>query len=352
MYKIPCVLMRAGTSKGVFFHKDDLPRDSSERDSLLLKILGSPSKHQIDGIGGGDPLTSKVAIISRSTAVDVDIDYFFAQISIDKPIVNTQVNCGNILSGVGPFAIDTGLIKVTEDKTTVRIRNVNTGMIVHATVMTDAGKTRYEGTTAIAGVPGTASPVYLDFKNCVGKVTGKLLPTGNPINRINKIYVSCVDSAMPVVFVNAKSFGKTGYESKIELETDIQFMNELENLRIEAAKLLHLNPRIIIPKIALVSPARDGGMICSRYFTPTTCHSTYPITGGICLSTACFIDESIANSISHISENKSLISIEHPEGKLDIHLEVTFSNQEMNVTKAEIVRTCRPLFSGYVYIKN
>ena len=235
MMKIPCMMFRGGTSKGPFFLKADLPSDVSLRDQLLLRLMGSPHARQIDGIGGGDSLSSKVAIVGPSERDDADIDYLLCQVHINEPIVETTLNCGNMLSAVAPFAIEKGLVKATDPETVVRIYNENTGVVVLATVQTPSGVITYEGDVAIDGVPGTAAPIKLSFINSVGSKTGKLLPTGNVIDDIEGIPVSCVDVAVPMVITYAQAMGKTGLESKSELDSDKIFMEKLEELRRASA---------------------------------------------------------------------------------------------------------------------
>lgn len=236
MLKIPCTLMRAGTSKGAFFIKSDLPSAVEERNTLLLKLMGSPDLRQIDGIGGGDPLSSKVGIISKSDLETADVNFLFAQVLLDKPEVNTQVNCGNILSAVAPFAIEKGLVKTTDPETTVRIYNENTGVIVTAKVQTPNGNITYNGDFSIDGVPGKGSPIYLNFANVIGKMTGKLFPTGNMLDLIDGIEVSCLDVSIPVIFISANALGIRGNESKEALEADKKLLSLIENIRLSIIK--------------------------------------------------------------------------------------------------------------------
>lgn len=358
MLKIPCILYRGGTSKGPFFLKSDLPADPKVRDDILLSLMGSPHIRQIDGIGGGNSLTSKVAIVSPSKRDDVDVDYLLCQIHIDKAIVETTLNCGNMLSAVGPFAIEQGLVKTGEKETIVRIFNENTGVIVHATVQTPRGKVSYEGDTAIDGVPGKAAPIKLSFLNAVGSKTKKLLPTGNVVDIINGIPVSCIDVAVPMVIIAAKDMNKTGYETKEELDGDAQFLKQLEDLRKAAALKMGLGnvSKSISPKICLVAPPKHGGTITSRYFTPFDLHSSHAVSGGLCLAAACLIENSVANQFTKIKlddvvTTEKEIKIEHPSGNLITSVLIVKNGNDIDFPKASFIRTARPLFEGNVLVQ-
>ncbi len=359
MFKIPCTLYRGGTSKGPFFLKSDLPADTKARDEILLSLMGSPHIRQIDGIGGGNSLTSKVAIVSPSKRPDADVDYLLCQIHIDKAIVETTLNCGNMLSGVGPFAIEKGLVEPGAKETIVRIFNENTGVIVHATVQTPEGIVNYEGDTAIDGVPGTAAPIKLSFLNAVGSKTKKLLPTGNVIDVINGISVSCVDVAVPMVIIDAKDMNKTGYETKEVLDSDVNFLKKLEEIRKAAALKMRLGDvsKSISPKICMVAPPKHGGTITSRYFTPFDLHSSHAVSGGLCLAAACLIEGSVANHYTKIKiEDKASaekeITIEHPSGNIITSVLVVKNGSEIDFPKASFIRTARPLFEGNVIVQN
>ncbi|MCF8964919.1 4-oxalomesaconate tautomerase [Providencia rettgeri] len=349
MKKIPCTLMRGGTSKGVFLLADSLPKDTQQRDELILAIMGSGHALQIDGIGGGSPQTSKVAIISSSTHPDADIDYLFAQVSITERIVDTAPNCGNILCAVGSFAIEKGLVPITGKTTTVRVRNVNTNTFVNSTVQTPDGHVDYDGDTEIANVPGHAAPVALTFLNASGTKTGKLLPTGHAIDTIEGIDVSCIDMAMPVVLIDAPQLNKTGYETAEQLESDTEFMQKLETIRIKAGAAMGLGDvsKKVIPKPILISPAIHGGTINVRYFMPHKCHGALAVTGAIAIATSTIVPNSITQQYVHSVDMKN-IAIEHLSGKFDVSL-----NQQGNSPEelqASIIRTARKLFEGDVYV--
>ena len=357
MIKIPCMQFRGGTSKGPFFLESDLPSDKNYRDKLLLRIMGSPDIRQIDGIGGANSLSSKVVLISPSEKEGVDIDYLLCQVHVDKPIVETTLNCGNMLSAVGPFAIEKGLVKTTDPETTVRIYNKNTGVIMIATMQTPGGNITYKGDTAIDGVLGTAAPIKLTFIKSVGAKTGKLLPTGNVIDNIDGTPVSCVDVAVPMVITYAEAMGKTGYESKFELDSDKAFMLNLEKLRKSAALKMGLGDvsESISPKICMVSKSRHGGSITSRYFTPFDCHDAHAVSGSLCLAAACLIEKSVAHNVAKpIVLEKTLfeqkVIIEHPSGSIQTSIEVDKSKDTLDFPRASFVRTARPLFKGDVFI--
>jgi len=268
--RIPCVLMRGGTSRGPFFLASDLPADAAARDAVLLAVMGSPHEYQVDGIGGANPLTSKVAIISKSKHPEADVDYLFAQVLVDERRVDTKPNCGNMLVAVGPFAIEAGLVPARPGETTVRIFNVNTESLVESIVQTPGGKVTYAGDASIDGVGGTAAPVKINFKSAIGAVTGKLLPTGRPLDVIDGVEVSCVDVAMPMVLMPAGQLGKTGHESATELDADKELFMRMEAIRRKAGELMGMGDvsRMVVPKIGMLAAPRQGGTITSRYFVP------------------------------------------------------------------------------------
>lgn len=351
--RIPCVLMRGGTSKGPYFLTSDLPDDVPTRDKVLLAAMGSPDKRQIDGIGGADTLTSKVAMISKSKRPDADVDYLFAQVSIEKAFVDTSPNCGNIISGVGPFAIEQGLVKAQDGETTVRIFNVNTNAIVHAAIKTPGGVVTYDGDTAIDGAPGTAAPISLNFVSAVGSKTGKLLPTGRPKDIVDGIEVSCVDVAMPMVVARAEAFGKTGYETKAELDADRAMLARMEAVRQKASHLMGMGDATgkVVPKFCLIAKPRDGGAITSRYFVPHNCHATHAVTGGLCLAATCVVPGTVAEGIAVLPPGpRRTIVIEHPSGKLGTEFEFHGTAEKPDIRRAAFIRTARRLFEGHILV--
>lgn len=351
MQRIPCVLMRGGTSKGPVFLAWDLPTGIQERDELLLDLMGSGHELEIDGIGGGSPQTSKVAIVSPSLHADADVDYLFVQVMVAERRVDTAPNCGNMLCAVGPFAIEQGLVKARGDLTQVRIRNLNTGTFVNADVQTPGGQVNYEGDTAIDGVPGTAAPVQLTFLDAAGSKTGKLFPTGQARDLIDGIPVTCIDMAMPMVLVEAGQLGKRGDETPAELDSDSDFLKRLESLRLQAGLAMGLGDVSdkVIPKPVLVSRPLAGGTLSVRYFMPHKCHRALAITGSIGLATACVTPGSIvAELLGNRSDARpTSVRIEHPSGGIDVVLAYTGKNGE--TIRASVVRTARRLFSGTVY---
>ncbi len=350
--RIPCVLMRGGTSKGPFFLRSDLPEDDATRDAVLLAAMGSPDILQTNGIGAATPLTSKVAMVSLSERDDADLDYLFAQVSLDQPVVDTNPNCGNMLSGVGPFGIEAGLIKAEDPETTIRIYNVNTQTLIEAIIQTPGGQVTYEGDAAIDGVPGTAAPVILNFLNAAGSKCDSMLPTGNAKDIIDGIEVSCVDVAMPMVLVKAEDMGKTGYESKEELDSDKAFYEKLESIRQKASPLMGLGDAAgkVIPKFGIVTPPKNGS-ITARYFVPFSCHAAFAVTGSCCIASAAVTPGTVANDVAKIgNDKKQTVSIEHPSGKIDVNVEFEMPGDVPDVKRVGIIRTCRRLFEGHVMI--
>ena len=351
--QIPCVIMRGGTSRGPFFLTSDLPADVSTRDAVLLSVMGSPHEIQVDGIGGSHSVTSKVAMISKSKQPDADVDYLFAQVQINERVVDTKPNCGNMLVAVGPFAIQAGLVPAKSGETTVRIFNVNTQSLVEAIVQTPGGQVTYEGNAAIDGVPGTAAPVGINFKSAVGAVTGKMLPTGRPLDVIDGVAASCVDIAMPVVLMRAADFGKTGHEAAVELDADRALFERMEAIRRKAGALMGMGDvsRNVVPKIALVSQPRSGGTIASRYFVPETCHKSHPVTGTVCIAAACAISGTVAAQIAPLPRApQGAVTIEHPSGRISVDLDVELDRDPPVIRRAALIRTARRIFQGEVLV--
>lgn len=353
--KIPCVIMRGGTSRGPFFHLSDLPADIDTRDAVLLSVMGSPHEIQVDGIGGSHSVTSKVAIISKSQRPGADVDYLFAQVEINDKRVDTKPNCGNMLVAVGPFAIDQGLIAAKDGETPVRIYNVNTQSMVEAIVQTPAGEVTYEGAATIDGVPGTGAPVGINFTATIGSVTKKLLPTGRPLDSIDGVQASCVDVAMPVILMRAEAFGKTGYETADELDADGALFVRMEAIRLKAGEMMGLGDvaKSVVPKISLLAKPRHGGTISSRFFVPYACHKAHPVTGTVCLASACAIPGTVAEElVGRLEAPQGIIEIEHPSGKIAIDLDADFTHGRQELRRAALIRTARRIFEGKVYVPN
>ncbi len=351
--KIPCVIMRGGTSRGPFFQWADLPADTPTRDAVLLAVMGSPHEIQVDGIGGANSVTSKVAIISQSTRPDADVDYLFAQVEINEQRVDTKPNCGNMLVAVGPFAIEQGLVAANDGETPVRIFNVNTQSTIEAIVQTPGGAVTYEGIAAIDGVRGTAAPVGINFAATIGSVTKKLLPTGRPLDVIDGVEVSCVDVAMPVVWMRAEALGKTGYETAAEIDADKALFARMEAIRLKAGVLMGMGDvaKSVTPKMGLLAKARHGGLISSRFFVPYACHKAHPVTGTVCLASSCTIPGTVAqHMVGPLKAPQGIVEIEHPAGKIAIDLDADFSNGQQSLRRAALVRTARRVFDGYVHV--
>jgi 4-oxalomesaconate tautomerase len=348
---IRCMQMRGGTSKGAYFLASDLPADTNERDDLLLRVMGSPDPRQIDGIGGAHPLTSKVAVVCPSSTEGVDVDYLFLQVVVDQPVVTDKQNCGNILAGIGPFAVERGLVAARPEQTSVRIRMVNTDSIVTATFPTPDGMPRYSGDTMIDGVPGTAAPIVLNFED---DGPGKnVLPTGNITDTFDGITVTCVDNGMPVVVVAASSFGKTGYESINELEGDEELNKTVQELRLEAGKAMGLGDvsGTTVPKISLVaSPKSDGGTISTRTFIPVRVHESIGVLGAVSVGTAVMLPGAVGSDLAVMPpEGSHRLSIEHPSGALQVEVELDATTTPPKVLRSGVVRTARKLFDGTVF---
>lgn len=346
--RIPCVLMRGGTSRGPFFLEQDLPAEPAARDRVLLAAMGSPHLLQLDGLGGGNSLTSKVAIVSRSSRPDADIDYLFAQVAVERAHVDLGPNCGNMLSAVGPFAIEAGLVPARDGETPVRIHNRNTGALVEATVQTPGGIVAYDGATAIDGVAGTAAPIKLNFLEAIGSKTGALLPTGSARSEIDGIPVTLVDYATPMLLLRAADLGLAGDETPAELDADPALLARLEQLRREAGRRMGLGDVAgrVIPKVGVLSPARRGGSLTSRYFTPDRCHRSHAVTGALCVAAASRLAGSVAAEMLAPGTG-SLVTVEHPSGAIQIDLALDTAGQ---VASASLVRTARRIFEGHVIV--
>lgn len=351
---VRCMLMRGGTSKGAYFLADDLPKEPKARDRLLLAVMGSPDARQVDGLGGAHPLTSKVAIVSRAAAPGADIDFLFCQVGIDKPLVDTTPNCGNILAGVGPFAIERGLIAAKDPETRVRIRTINTGTLAEALIETPGGHVNYDGGARIDGVPGTAAPIAIDFLDAAGSVCGALLPTGNAVDRVVGIDVTLIDNGMPVIVLRAADLGRTGYESRDVLNADRDLKARLEEIRLAAGPLMNLGDvrSKVVPKIALVAPPKSGGHLCTRSFIPHECHAAIGVFAAVTVATACVLPGSPAAAVARVPAGRvKTLSVEHPTGEFSVRLEVGGTAEQPIVERAGLLRTARVLFDGTAFAR-
>ncbi|MET3427911.1 4-oxalomesaconate tautomerase [Actinoplanes tereljensis] len=343
---VRCMMLRGGTSRGLFFEAADLPAGVEERDDLLLRLMGTPDPRQIDGLGGSTSLTSKVAVISRSEHPSADIDYLFLQLGVDEPTVSDRQNCGNILAGVGPFAVERGLVPVSGDETSVRIRMVNSDSVAVATFATPQGRVEYRGGVAISGVPGTASPVILGFTDTEGSATGSLLPTGQVRDTIDGIDVTCVDNGMPVVLALAESFGLTGYESHVELSKDQPLLDRIDAFRRKAGQLMGLGDPAgtSVPKTVLLAPPRDGGQLSTRSFIPVQPHTSVGVLAAISVVTGMLLPGAVGHELT-TDWPTSRIDVEHPTG----HLLVDVVVDGGAVVRSGVVRTARKLFDGVAF---
>ena len=349
---IPCTLMRGGTSKGLYFHADDLPGERALRDRVLLAAMGSPDVRQIDGLGGAHPLTSKVAVISRSTRRDADVDYLFLQVVVDRAEVSDSQNCGNILAGVGPWAIENGLVPVTGPATPVRIHMVNTGSTAVALVPTPQGAVEYEGSTRIDGVPGAAAPIALEFLDVAGSSCGALLPTGNAIDTVDGIDVTCIDNGMPVIILRASALGVTGAETPAQLESNVTLAAKIEDIRLKMGPRMNLGDvtRKTVPKMCLVSAPRNGGSIATATFIPHRVHEAIGVLGAVSVATACVIPGSVASQLARRGEvSGPRIEVEHPTGFFTVDVEIEVA-QDIVVRRAMLLRTARKLMRGDVFV--
>jgi len=346
---VRCMWMRGGTSKGGYFLASDLPADTAERDAFLLAVMGSPDPRQIDGMGGADPLTSKVAVVSKSERPGVDVDYLFLQVFVDQAIVTDSQNCGNILAGIGPFAIERDLVAASDGETEVAIHMVNTGQTAIARIATPGGKVTYAGEARIDGVPGTAAAVPLTFMDTAGSSCGALLPTGNAVDVIDGVEVTLIDNGMPCVVMRAADMGIAGTETREELEANETLRAKLESIRLKAGPLMNLGDvtKASVPKMTMVSAPSNGGAISTRTFIPHRCHASIGVLGAVSVATACLLPGSPAAALAVIPDGpRKALAVEHPTGEMTVIADVDATG---TVTSAAILRTARKLFDGIVF---
>jgi 4-oxalomesaconate tautomerase len=348
---IPCIVIRGGTSKGLYFQASDLPADIATRDAVLLAAMGSPDAREIDGMGGAHTLTSKVAIVSPPTREDADVDYLFLQVVVDEPRVDPSQNCGNLLAGIGPYCIEQGLIPAKDGHTDIRIHMVNTASIAIARIETPHGRVRYDGSARIDGVPGTAAPIPLEFLDIAGSSCGALLPTGRVRDRIEGIDVTCIDNGMPVVVAKAADFGQTGYESPKHLEADADLKRRVEQVRLACGPMMGLGDvaRKTVPKVCLVAPPAQGGAVSTRNFIPHRVHEAIGVLGAVSVATACVIPGSVGAEVARVRPSGSL-EVEHPTGFFTVDLDVEVDGADVIVHRAALLRTARTLMRGEVFV--
>ncbi|MDD0810646.1 4-oxalomesaconate tautomerase [Curvibacter sp. RS43] len=354
---IPCLFMRGGTSKGPFFLETDLPTDLPTRDRVLLSVMGSPDKRQIDGLGGAHPLTSKVGIVRASTTPGVDLDFLFAQLQPDKDTVDTTPNCGNMLAAVVPFALERGLVQTQGDSSTFRVLTLNTDMQCDITVQTPQGPNgqryvEYAGNARIDGAPGSSAPITINFLDTAGSVAPGLLPTGRVLDVIDGVAVTCIDNGMPLVIFKAADVGRTGYESVAELNADTELKARIERLRIAAGHAMGLGdvtPKNY-PKMTLIAPPRDGGALSTRSFIPHVCHDAIGVLAAVTVGTACVLQGSVCDGVAVVPDGASKkVSVEHPTGEFSVELATEPAADAPGgqaVTKAALLRTARLLMRG------
>ncbi len=352
---IPYMQFRGGSSKGLYFDARDLPVDIDHRNQILLDAMGRDAR-QIDGLGGAHALTSKVAIISPSSRPDADIDYLFVQVVVGENRVDTTPNCGNILAGVGPFAIEANMVDAQEGETTICVHMVNSGKLCTLVVQTPMGEITYEGNTAIAGVPGTAAAVVCQYQDTIGSACGSLFPTGQHIDTINGIEVSCIDNGMPVVLLRASDLGITGYESPAELDANEQLKASLQAMRLQLGPKMNLGDvdGAAVPKMCLISPALQGGVINTRTFIPYKCHDAIGVLGAVSVAAGCILPNTVAADVAKTVEPDSdgnvLVSVEHPSGEFTCAVETSTEDSGIQLTGVGLLRTARLLSRGVLYI--
>ena len=345
---IPCIWMRGGTSKGGIFNAADLPSDTAQRDQVLLEVMGSPDDRQIDGMGGADPLTSKVGIVKKSSHPECDVDYLFLQVFVDQAIVTDSQNCGNILAAVGPYAIEQGFVSITEDVTQVSVFMENTGQIAVLQVQTPDGKVTYKGGSSIDGVPGTSAPVTCEFKETAGSTCGALYPSGNLKDSVDGVDVTLIDNGMPVVILRASDFGISGTESRDELDGNTALKRRLEDIRLQVGPLMNLGDvtEKSVPKMSLVSAPMHHGCISTRTFIPHRCHASIGVLGAVSVATAAITPGTVAYPLAEVPDgDEKTLPVEHPTGEMTV---VAYTNGD-GLQSAALLRTARKLFEGTVY---
>ena len=350
---IPFLFMRGGSSRGPYFRREDLPADLETLSKVLIEVVGAGHPNNIDGLGGGTAVTTKVAMLSVSEEDGIDIDYFFGQVGVSEREVDYGPTCGNILVGVGPAAIEMGLIPATGDETTLTIRAVNTGAIVKAVVQTPGGQVTYSGDTEIAGVLGTAAPVAVNFLGVVGTSCGAMLPTGNQRDTIDGVDVTLMDVAMPMMIARADAFGLTGYETAAELDANEALFKRMEAIRLQAGKMMWLGDvtRSVTPKIGLLAAPKDGGSICVRYFMPWKTHPTMAVTGSQCVAACALTPGTVADGLANLPEGTpARISVEHPQGLMEVTVDYSQGPEGTTIHAAGLIRTARLIARGEVLV--
>lgn len=348
--------MRGGTSKGAFFRAADLPADVATRDRVLAAVMGGPDVLQIDGIGGGHPLSSKVAIISESTVAGADVSYLFVQVIPGTGRIDTSQNCGNMLAAVGPYTIETGMLPALDPETHVRVHMVNSGNLCDLRVPTPGGDVQYEGDTAIDGVPGTGAAILCDYLNLAGSTTGAMLPSGRPLDKIDGVDVTLIDNGMPVVIVAAGQLGVNGDEAPEKLEANDRLVAAKESIRLQAGRIMGLGDVSdkTVPKVCLVSPPHHGGHLTTRTFIPHACHNAIGVLGAVSVATASLLKDSVAAGIANPPQRRpdglSDVVVEHPSGSFHLKIRSRETAAGLEVERAGVLRTARVLFRGETFV--
>lgn len=350
---IRCSVIRGGTSKGLYFHADDLPSDVPTRDAVLLAAMGSPDGREIDGMGGGHPLTSKVAIVRRSRRDDADVDYLFLQVWPDRGEVSDNQNCGNLLAGVGPFALEEGLVEPRDTTTDVRVWMRNTQSLAVVRVETPGRVVRYDGAARIDGVPGTSAPIPIEFLGIAGSTCGRLLPTGHVTDVVEGVRVTCIDNGMPVVCLKADDVGITGYEKPSQIEANQEVCDTVERIRLACGPLMNLGDVTskTVPKMSLLAPAKNGGVLTTRTFIPKRVHESIGVFGAVSVATACLVPGSVAYEVAGSGASAATtLDVEHPCGYFSVSMDVTVVDGHVSVNSAALLRTARLLMRGDVFV--
>ena len=347
---IPFMQFRSGSSKGIYFLADDLPQEEEHRDQMILDAIGR-DKSQIDGLGGGVPLTSKVAVVALSEQEGVDVDYLFVQVVVGENRIDSRPNCGNILAGVGPFALEKGLVHATGEETRIVVRMLNSNKICELVIQTPNEKITYSGNAVIDGVKGSSAPITCVYTDLAGSVTGALLPTGNEIDTVDEIELTCIDNGMPVVLMRATDLGVTGYESPDKLDSNIELKKKLESIRLQIGPKMNLGDvgGAAVPKMCIISEAKKGGLLNTRTFIPYECHKSIGVLGAVSVATACLLTNSVVGDLANLAEG-NFQSIEHPAGELSISLEVDKTHEPIVVKSAGVLRTARLLSNGQLFV--
>ncbi len=350
---IPFLFLRGGTSRGPYFRRSDLPENEETLSEVLIAVVGAGNPRNIDGLGGGNAVTTKVAMLSRSDDLAADVDYFFAQVAVEERLVDYGPTCGNILAGVGPAAVEMGLVPIAGDETRIRIRAVNTGALVEAVVQTPDGAVRYDGDAALDGVPGTAAPVALNFLDVVGSRCGTMLPTGKALDTIDGFEVTCIDVAMPMMIARAADLGITGHESQAELDENKTLFERMESLRLEAGRRMGLGDvsKSVTPKIGLIAEPRAGGHLTARYFMPWSTHPTMAVTGSQCLAACALAPGTVAEGLARpVQTSPAAVTIEHPMGEMAVTVTFSRGDSGFQFKSAGVTRTARLIAKGEVMI--